>query len=246
MRIISKTKLLIAASIVATTGIITTTPAMAWDIVYDPTAVAKQIAIYNNAVQQLQQQVNQYNNAIQNTRGLSQQYWGNTRNDILQLNKIMQQTSAINSQMSNMDEMFSSKYPGYENYATNGVSVQNKLAQWRNDTSSSSLAALKTLGVASNQMQSEEALLQQLETLGNSAEGRMQAAQVANMWAAQAVRQTQKLREIQMLQVQLQAQAQAQQADKEAAAAVAMAQLESTLNATPTDKTYRAYTGEIE
>ena len=59
--------------------------------------------------------------------------------------------------------------------------------------------------------------MQQLQALAGSAQGRMEALQVANMMAAQNVSQIQKLQQLMMMQLQMQADYLAMQQDKEAA-----------------------------
>ena len=77
--------------------------------------------------------------------------------------------------------------------------------------------------------------MRQLESMGNTAQGRMQAAQVGNQLAAQAVRQTQKLRQLQMMQIQMQANYYAQQQDRQAMQAAAGAAAFKRASASTTD-----------
>jgi P-type conjugative transfer protein TrbJ len=77
----------------------------------------------------------------------------------------------------------------------------SKYQQWSEDTNSSVLTTLKAAGLHSGQIEgSEGVLFKQLESMATSAEGRMQALQVANQIALTAARQTQKLRQIMLTQ----------------------------------------------
>jgi P-type conjugative transfer protein TrbJ len=69
----------------------------------------------------------------------------------------------------------------------------------------------------STQFETEESTMQTLQTLSQSAVGRMQAIQAGNQIAAQPVRQTQKLRQLLMAQMGMQAAFMAGQADQDAA-----------------------------
>lgn len=171
-------------------------------------------------IQQLQTQINQYQDMMSNSQGLSGQVWGNAFRDIGKLNALIQQSKALAYSASNLDSQFSKRYGDYKTYQSkkmNGSDWDQKYDQWSRETSDNALYTLKAVGMQSSQMQDEDALMQQLQAMSQSAQGRMQAIQVGNMMAAQNINQIQKLRQLMMLQLQMQANYIAAQQDKAAA-----------------------------
>ncbi len=170
--------------------------------------------------QQLANQAQQLQNMLLNTNGFSTQIWGTTLQDLNQLNSLMQQSKALAYTASNLDGLFASKYSTYSSYLLQKMGAsdwQNKYAQWSQEGSDNALYALKGLGLQAAQMQNDDAVIQQLQAMAGSAQGNMQALQIANMIAAQNVDQIQKLRQLIMMQLQMQANYIAMQQDKEAA-----------------------------
>ena len=94
---------------------------------------------------------------------------------------------------------------------------RNKYTQWSKEGTDNALYTLKGLGMHANQLQQDQALQQRLQAMAGSAQGRMEALQVANMKAAQNAEQLMKLRELMMMQLQMQANFIAQQQDRQAA-----------------------------
>ena len=170
--------------------------------------------------QQLQTEVGQLQNMLLNSQVVPTEIWGTAVQDISRLNSVLQQSQALAYTASNLDQQFANRYGTYTQYLKGQITAtdwRNKYSQWSKETSDNALYTLKSLGMQANQMQDEQALMQQLQGLSNSAQGRMQALQVANMMAAQNVDQIQKLRQLVMLQLQMQADYVAAQQDKEAA-----------------------------
>jgi P-type conjugative transfer protein TrbJ len=93
----------------------------------------------------------------------------------------------------------------------------NKYTEWSQEGSNNALNAVKGLGLQASQLSKDQDVMQQLQGMASSTQGRMQALQVANMIAAQNVAQIQKLQQLMMMQLQMQADYLAMQQDKEAA-----------------------------
>jgi P-type conjugative transfer protein TrbJ len=185
-----------------------------WTQLLNKAMMAKQVA---TQAQQLGTQINQYKDMLINSKGLSTQVWGQAMQDFSKLQNLMSQSRSMAYSASNLDGQFSSKYGTYDAYLNRKMDAkdwQNKYAQWSQEGSDNARYALKGLGLQASQMQNEQALMQQLQSMAGSAEGRMQALQVANMMAAQNVEQVMKLRQMMMLQLQMQANYLAQQQDR--------------------------------
>lgn len=195
-------------------------------IVYDPTAVARLIDQLNRQLQQLQIAQQQLNDMVVNSATLPAQQWGQTMQNINRVNQLMNNVQSLSYQGNNIEQQIRQRYQGYSAYSGNGsTSITGKYNQWSNETNSSISATMAALGMQNNQFSDEDALMRQLEAMGNSAQGRMQAAQVGNQMAAQSIRQTQKLRQLMMLQTQMQANWIAQQQDQADVKAAASASL---------------------
>ena len=214
-------KAAIVAAIVAGTlaqGVTIATPATAQVAVVDLKAITQMTQQVAQQAQMLQRQIQQYQNMVVNTAGLPAQQWGQTMQSINQVNSLMRQAQSLSYQSSNIEQQIRQKYQGYGAYSSGGVSsagMASKYQQWSDDTNSSVSSTMRALGLQNDQLGDEDALMRQLEGMGNTAQGRMQAAQVGNQLAAQAVRQTQKLRQLQMMQLQMQANWYAQQQDRQ-------------------------------
>lgn len=219
-----KTSLCITLSLILTTfgeqpvkaqnAVICTNCGTEWTQLMNKAMMAKQVA---TQAQQLGTQINQYKDMLINSKGLSTQVWGQAMQDFSKLQNLMSQSRSMAYSASNLDGQFSSRYGTYDAYLNRKMDAkdwQNKYAQWSQEGSDNARYALKGLGLQASQMQNEQALMQQLQSMAGSAEGRMQALQVANMMAAQNVEQVMKLRQMMMLQLQMQANYLAQQQDR--------------------------------
>ncbi len=201
--------------------------------------MVKQLA---TQAQQLQAQLNQYQNMVTNSKGVSQNIWGNTMSDLQKLNTLFQQSKALAGSASNLDGQFASRYGTYSSYLNKSMGIadwRNKYSQWSQQASDNTLYTLKGIGMQNTQMQSEHSVIQQLQAMSGTAEGRMQAMQVANMFASQNLDQMMKLRQLIMMQVQMQANYMAQQQDRQAASDAAVHKFyDSQLLPTKGGKTY--------
>lgn len=163
---------------------------------------------------------------LQNSKGISSQVWGKAFQDFTRLQAIMSQSKALAASASNLDGLFVGKYSTYSAYMNQQLGkddFQKKYQQWSVEGSDNALYTLKGLNLQAQQMEEEQAVIHQLQSMAGSAEGRMQALQVANMMASQQVDQVFKLRQLMMQQVQMQANYLAIQQDKEAAERAARA-----------------------
>jgi P-type conjugative transfer protein TrbJ len=176
-----------------------------WTQLANNAELVEQVA---NQARQLQQMLQQYQIMLQNTATLPQQVWGNAASDIAQVNSLIARTQSLSYASSNLAGAFASRFPGYQSYTDGQItaaSMGGKYAQWSSDTSTTVLSTLQAIGTQSSQMQSEGALLQDLEGMSGSAQGQMQALEVGNQLAAQAVMQGQKLRQLMIANINLEA-----------------------------------------
>ena len=160
-------------------------------------------------VQLVQQSIRQSENLLLNTKGLDAFRFGNATGDLRQITQLLGQAKSLSYASAGLDGQFTQKYKDYNAYVTQKLDAEalgRKYQQWSEDTNSSVLTTLKAANLQNSQMEGdEETLFKQLEDMSTTAEGRMQAIQVANQIAVAAARQTQKLRQLMLVQLQLQA-----------------------------------------
>jgi len=184
------------------------------------TQLANKITLIKQLAQQAEQlktEINQYDDMLTNSKGISTQLFGKALQDFETLQGIIQQSKALAFSASDLDQQYASRYGTYSQYLNQNLNIhqfQDKYAQWSMETSDNAKYALKGLGLQASQLQNDQGLLEKLQGMAASVEGRNQALQVANMIAAQQVDQTMKLRELMMLQLQTQANFMATQQDQ--------------------------------
>ena len=172
-------------------------------------------------VELVQQSIRQSENLLLNTKGLGQFEFGNALAELRQVSALLGKAKSLSFTSADLDGQFAQKHKDYNAYVQGLIgtdALDQKQQQWSEDTNSSVLTTLKAANLHSGQIEgSEDALFRELEGMAGTAEGRMQALQVANQIALAAARQTQKLRQILLMQVQLQAMYIETQMDKQAA-----------------------------
>jgi P-type conjugative transfer protein TrbJ len=188
-----------------------------WTQLLNKAMMVKQLA---NQAQQLNTQISAYKDMVTNSNGVSTHLWGKALSDFNQLSQLMGRSRSLAYSAGNLDGQFSNRYSTYDSYLNKKMGAndwQAKYAQWSKEGSDNALYTLKGLGLQASQLQNDQLLQQHLQAMASSAQGRMEALQVANMMAAQNADQLMKLRELMMMQLQMQANFIAQQQDKQAA-----------------------------
>jgi P-type conjugative transfer protein TrbJ len=181
--------------------------------------LARQVELVQNAIQSLE-------NLQLNTQGLGEQAFGETLAELRKVTGLLGQARSLSIASADLEAQFKDKFKDYDAYVAANLGADGlaaKYQQWSEDSNSGVLAALRAAQEQSRQIEGSEAsLLQDLERQATSAEGRMQALQVANQVALAAARQTQKLRQLMLVQLQLQGQFIQAQMDREAAQGAAL------------------------
>lgn len=169
-----------------------------------------------NQLRQIQQQLQQYQTMLQNTATLPEQAFSNTFNAIREVTAVYESGKALAATAANLDEQFARRYTTYRGQKLSQKDWENKYQQWSQEANANTLNTLRSVGLQHHQLQDEEQIIKRLQSLSRSSSGRMQALQVANQMAAESLRQTQKLRQLMMLQLQMQANYLAQEEDRRA------------------------------
>src|SRR5580658_869202 len=138
---------------------------------------------------QLENELAMYANMLRNTKNLSPQTFGAIQADINALAQVVQGGQALAYSLGNLDQLFRSTYPTvyYSNY-------QN----WSQTSLDTTVGALRAAGLQSQQMQSEQTVIDSLESMSQTADGQMQALNVLGEMSDQQVQQLMKLRELMM------------------------------------------------
>jgi P-type conjugative transfer protein TrbJ len=172
-------------------------------------------------VELVQQAIRRHETMLLNTTGLEAQDFGNPLAELKQVTSLLEQARSLSVTSAGLDGEFAEKYKDYNAYLAEKLDAEaltRKYQQWSEDTNSSVLTTMKAANLQAQQIEGDEAaLFTALEGLSETAEGRMQAIQVANQIALAAARQTQKLRQLMLMQLQLQANFIQIEADRQAA-----------------------------
>ena len=143
--------------------------------------------------------------------------WSETGQDLARLQALVSQGEHLAYTARNLDSAFAEKYPGYAQYVTQWLGSRGMAAkydQWSRETRDSARAALRVAGAHAEELATEAGTIRTLERAGSTVEGQLQAIQVAHQIALEQVRQTQKLRQLIMMQMQLEADFRAAEQDR--------------------------------
>ncbi len=163
--------------------------------------------------EQLRHQILMTLDLARNSSTLPFQVFGPIMADIGQLASIVQGGRALAYSMANLDAQFRSRFRGWGYNSRTWFMDYRNWSQTSLDTTQSTLRAA---GMQSQQMQSEQAVLNQLRTMAQSSDGRMRALQVSNQIAEQQVQQMMKLRQLMLADLQSKQAFQAAQLQKQA------------------------------
>jgi P-type conjugative transfer protein TrbJ len=168
---------------------------------------------------QLENEIAMYANMLRNTKNIPSQRFGAIQADINALAQIVQGGQALAYSLGNLDQVFRTTFPGYGRTPTVYYANYQK---WSQTTLDTTLGALRAAGLQGRQLQSEQAVINSLESMSQTADGQMQALNVLGQISDQQVQQLMKLRELMMADMSSKQAYQAaiiqQQATNEAAA----------------------------
>jgi P-type conjugative transfer protein TrbJ len=168
--------------------------------------------------EQLKQEILMVLDMAKNTATLPAQVFGPVASDIAQLASIVQGGRALAYSMANLDAEFRSRFRGW------GYNARTWYLDYRNWSQTSldtTLGTLRAAGLQGQELQSEQAVLNQLRAMAESSDGRLKALQVANQIAEQQVEQMMKLRQLMLADLQSKQAFQAAQIQRQASAEAA-------------------------
>ena len=144
---------------------------------------------------QLETEIAMLATMLRNTKNLSPQKFGQIQADMNALAQIVQGGQALAYSLGNLDQLFRKTYPGY---GTNPTVYYMNYKKWSQTTLDTTLGALRAAGLQGQQLQSEQAVINSLESMSQTADGQMQALNVLGQISDQQVQQLMKLRELMM------------------------------------------------
>jgi P-type conjugative transfer protein TrbJ len=163
---------------------------------------------------QLQEEIKQTVDMIKNSKILTNQVYGAISSELNSLHSVVQGGMSLAYSMANIDALFRTRFPGY-GYSATGY--YQKYKTWSQTSLDTTLGALKAAGLQSQQMNSEQAVLDSLRSMAKASDGRMEALQVMGQIAEQQVQQLMKLRELMMADMSSKQSYQAAMIQKQAA-----------------------------
>jgi len=143
--------------------------------------------------EQLTNEIRMYEDMLRNAKTMPNQVFAPISADIDALAAIVQGGRALAYSLGNLDQLFRQTYTGYG--FTAGAYYPTYKA-WSQTSLDTTLGALRAAGLQAQQLQSEQAVLNNLRGMAQSADGRMQALQVLGQISEQQVQQLMKLREL--------------------------------------------------
>jgi P-type conjugative transfer protein TrbJ len=170
---------------------------------------AQLVMQYSQQVQQYATQLQQLQRQLKDGTVVGAQVFGPIRSDLVGLQQVVQGGNALSYAMGNLDSEFTSRFAAL-GYAPS-TSYAARYAQWSKTSMATTQAALDAAGLQSKQLSSEEALIEQLQTMSQSSDGQLKAIQVGSQIAAMQVQELMKLRQLMMADMQSKAAFQAQQ-----------------------------------
>lgn len=169
-------------------------------------------------IRMVQHQLNTYRNLVTNTTGIDHHIWGDAIGELNKLGELVNKGRGISYSMGAIDEVFRGQYGDYS-YSADDLSAQSyseRYREWNQINADTIRNTLEAANLQSEQFQTEDQVMQQLQQMSQTSTGRMQALQVGNQIAGQQVRQMQKLRQLSLLQIQQQSAYLATKNEKEA------------------------------
>lgn len=158
------------------------------------------VAQYAKQIEQYATQLQQWRDQLTQAMNIPNQIWSSIQQDIMGVVNVVKQGQALAFSLGNIGEIFETKFKGYKP-TTNFPAEYKRWSETLRDTIKGTLEAAN---LQSEQFATEEGVLQQLRTMSQSNQGRLQALQTGNQIAVEMVAQMQKLRALSLAQMQAQ------------------------------------------
>ncbi len=176
---------------------------------------AREALEYAKQIQQYQTQLQQYANMIQNTVALPTMAWNQVQNDIMQVKALSDAGSVLTGHSSSMVQRLQNA-SAYSSQVANLGNMAGQFEQWQTTIGNNVSTFGKTLGLQQDQANSDAALIRQMQSHSDTADGQMKAIQAGNELASANANALLKVQQTLITTAQMQASNYATQADKTA------------------------------
>ena len=169
-------------------------------IVFDPTNYAKNIESAISEAESAKNSLDQLTLAKRNFERFSDFQWNSAAQDLQSLAGAIRTGNAIAYNMSNINNEFQQRFPGYkptQNYS-------HDYQSWSSTAMDTIRGTLNSVGLQAQQFSDEASTIETLKSMANNATSQTKAVQVGSMISAETVNSLQKLRQIQMSQMNAQ------------------------------------------
>jgi P-type conjugative transfer protein TrbJ len=178
---------------------------------------AEQVSQYGEQISQYATQLQQYANMVQNTTAIPSQIYSNAMSDMQRVQSLMTQGTQLSfnnpgASMGTFSSFLSSTSGTMGNLGSQATQYQ----AWSQQSKDGITAAMNALSQQNSQLTTDNNTMTQLQAQQAASTGQMQAIQNAAEFSAQQVRETEKLRQLIMVQTQLAANQQSVQSQQQA------------------------------
>jgi type IV secretion system protein TrbJ len=192
---------------------------------------AEQVSQYGEQIQQYATQLQQYANQVQNTVAIPSQIYSNAMSDMEAVQNLMTQGTQLSftnpgASIGTFSSFLSSTSGQLGNLSAQATQYQ----AWSQQSKDGITAAMNALSQQDSQLTTDNNTMTQLQAQQAASTGQMQAIQNAAEISAQQVRETEKLRQLIMVQTQLAANQQSVSTQQDAQS---QAQWQNFVNVTP-------------
>jgi P-type conjugative transfer protein TrbJ len=200
---------------------------------------AQQVQQWEEQVSQYATQLQQYANQVQNTTAIPSQIYSNAMSDMQAVQNLMTQGTQLSfSNPGSSLGTFSSYLSSTSGTMGNLTAQATQYQTWSQQSKDGITAAMNALSQQNSQLSTDNNTMTQLQAQQAASTGQMQAIQNAAEISAQQVRETEKLRQLIMVQTQLAANQSAVSQQQDTAA---QAQWQNFVNVPPLSTTGTNY-----
>ena len=192
---------------------------------------AEQVSQYGEQINQYATQLQQYANQVQNTVAIPSQIYSNAMSDMQAVQNLMTQGTQLSFTNPGASiGTFSSFLSSTSGQLGNLNAQATQYQAWSQQSKDGITAAMNALSQQNSELSTDNNTMTQLQAQQAASTGQMQAIQNAAEISAQQVRETEKLRQLIMVQTQLAANQQAVSSQQDA---TDQAQWQNFVNVTP-------------
>jgi P-type conjugative transfer protein TrbJ len=159
--------------------------------------IENQLTEITQLAEQIEHQLNIYKNLTQNTAKLGDRNWGKVMGDLDRLRGIVNQGRSVSFSLGNFDDVLKQRFKSYSELKSklpHAESFSTTYQGWSETNRDTIASTLRAASLTADQFEGEEATMDKLRSMSETADGQMKALEIGHQIAAQQVAQMQKLR----------------------------------------------------